>query len=358
MDLDPQFAALLDSNSAPPSKPNAPALASSDLDPAFQAMLSTPADTATDQNTQIAQSVTPQGSNRAMTWLKNAPATAGGELYRLYKNVTGQQMDPLQQAVFNQAKQASPGVAPLTDVLATAPVAMGVGEALPAMGLARLAASAPALGAVQGGIQGALTANPGDRWQQGAIGAATGAALPMIGGAIGKLASGVARTPEAEQLVSQGVQLPVGMMSPSGAVNKVEQALTNLPFVGSKIANARAAVPAQVTERMVQDAVAPGAALTPGLGINDAVSELKSGYDSAYHAAIGGYPGVPAIAHPSGPIPLTQAFTDVANTARAGLTAKASSRTRTDPAGSTAGSDRCGTAKRAGIESHRLAAVS
>lgn len=285
------------------------------------------------QNTAIAKQVTPQGSNRLMTWLKNAPAAAGGEFTRLGMGLAGKKMDPLMQSVFDQAKNASPGVAPATDVLATAPIAMSASEALPAAAarfgipaLGRLAASAPGMGAVQGALQGALTADPGQRLQQGLIGAGAGAALPLLGSGIGKLAKGLTRTPEAQNLVSQGVQLPMGMLNPTGPVNKLEQAFSHLPLVGSKIANARAAVPAQVTERMVQDAVAPGAMLPPGISsdLNSAVAELKNGYDMAYHSAIGGYPGSAVIMRTTGPdIALQQAFTSITNKARPGLTAQA-----------------------------------
>ena len=45
------------------------------------------------QNAQAAASVTPQGSNGVTTWLRNAPAAAGGEMYRLYKGIRGQKLD-------------------------------------------------------------------------------------------------------------------------------------------------------------------------------------------------------------------------------------------------------------------------
>lgn len=296
-----------------------------------------PADPGNDssRNAQLAQSVTAKGSNRLTTWLKNAPMAAGGEFTRLGMGLAGKKMDPLMQSVFDADKNASPGVAPLTDVLATAPAAMAAGEAVPAAAarygipaLKGLAASPVGMGAVQGGVQGLLTADPGQRLQGGLLGAATGGVVPAVGSAVGKLATGLTRTPEAQNLVSQGLNLPMGMLNPSGPMNKLEQAFTHIPFVGSKIANARAAVPAQVTERMVQDAAAPGAQLAPGIGgdINEAVSQLKDGFENAYQTTLGtkgtGFPVSAQIMNTVGAnVPLGKAFQAVAATPRLGLDA-------------------------------------
>lgn len=272
-------------------------------------------------NTSAAMRALPTGSNKFTTWLKNAPIAAGGEFDRLYHGITGQPMDPLSQAVLSGAKNNAPGAAPLTDMLATLPATMGATAALPALGLGAVAANPLALGAVQGGLQGALTANPGQRLQQGALGAVTGAALPMVGGALGKLATGLSRTPAAQSLLDQGVTLPPGLLNPSGAGNTAEQALTHIPLIGSKVAGARNAVPAQITDLMTQDAVAPGQRLPKGLNINDAVSGLKNGYDAAYTSAVGGYPAAAKIMRTTGSdIPLTNAFNSVISTARPGLT--------------------------------------
>ena len=155
------------------------------------------------------------------------------------------------------------------------------------------------MSSLEGATQGALT-SPGNRLQGAAVGAVSNPILGALGRGFGKLVQGVNRTPEAQTLINQGVQLPAGMMSPSGAVNKVEQAMTHLPILGSKISNARAAVPAQITQRMFSDAAAPGASVSAGAGLNDAVSQLQSGYDAAYGQAVGGYPAKAAILRVAG----------------------------------------------------------
>lgn len=274
--------------------------------------------------TSAAAAVTPQGSNRLSTYLQNVPAAAGGELYRLYKGLRGQPLDPAEQAVYGAATKAAPGAATAADFGATLPAAMGAEALAPAVGLSRLAASASGMGAAQGGLQGLLTANPGERTEQGVLGAGLGAAFPFFGSQVGKLARGLAATPAAQTLIQNGINLPLGMLKNSGAVNKIEQALTHLPFLGSKIANARAAVPEQVTQRMLSDAAAPGASVTAGSGLNDAVSQLQSGYDSAYAGAVGGYPAKASIMRTQGSdIPLSDAFNSVTQTARPGLTPQA-----------------------------------
>lgn len=324
--------------------PVAASAPSGDMDAAIMGLLrqTAPAqdtDPSAAQNARIAQSVTPTGANRAMTWLRNAPAAAGGELTRLGMGLTGQKMDPLMQSVFDASKNASPGMAPATDVLATAPLAMGIGEAVPALGaraaypwmralMSGAARNPVAMGALQGAAQGAATADPGQRLMGGAIGGVTGGVLPAVTGAVGKLATGLTRSPEAQFLIDQGINVPPGMLNQHGAGNAFEQAAMHVPVIGSKIANARLAVPAQVTERMVQDAAAPGATLTPGAGsdINGAVSELKNGFENAYTSTLGtkgtGFPMAPVIMNTSGPnVALADAFRSVASSPRLGLDA-------------------------------------
>lgn len=271
------------------------------------------------QNAQIASSVTPKGGNKLTTWLKNAPAAAGGGLYQMYEGLRGKSMDPLTQAVFDQARNAAPGAAPAAQTLATLPATMAAPEALGAAGLSRLAASPVGLGAVQGGIQGLMTAPPGQRLQQGLLGAATGAALPLAGAGLGKLASGLSRTPDAQALIDRGVTLTPGQLNSGGLWNKIEQGLTALPFVGGKIANARAAALPQVTRSILSDALAPGDKLATG-DLNALVDNMQGGFDNAY-SAVHGFGAKPAIVNVKGPdVPLSNAFQAVADKPRLGLT--------------------------------------
>jgi hypothetical protein len=270
---------------------------------------------------RAAASVLPKGSNRFTTWMENAPTAMGGEFYKL-KQLFGGKLDPIEQAVIQQAQQRAPGAGTVGDVLETLPATMAAPEALGAAGLSKLATNPYALSAIQGGLQGLLTADPGQRLQQGVVGAVTGGLMHGLGNAASGLVKGLARTPEAQALIDRGVTIPPGMLGPSGAGNKIEQALTHLPMLGSKIANARNAVPAQVADLMTQDAVAPGQTLPKGLPINEAVSQLQNGYDAAYDAAVHGYGAKPAIVRvKGGDIPLSKAFQSVANTPRQGLSA-------------------------------------
>lgn len=256
---------------------------------------------------------------RTAGWLKNAPVVAGGELYRMAQSLRGKPLDPYQSAVLGVGEQRAPGAATLTDIAATAPATMAAGEVLPALGLSRLA-SPVVKSVLQGGTQGLLTADPGEHLQNAALGAAAGGLLSGAGTLGGKVVRGLSRTPQAQTLINNNIDVTPGLLNPKGPANFFEQAAQHLPFVGSRISNARAAVPAQLTQRMLSDAAAPGDQVVAG-SLGDQVAGLKSGFDAAYDNAVGGYPAKASIMRVKGAdIPLSDAFDDVINKARPGLT--------------------------------------
>lgn len=269
-------------------------------------------------------------------WLDNGLSGAGGRALQLGQwagQTVGMQPDPLKAAVAQQL-QSTPGGKVgsfLTDTALTAPLGGAATSGLARLGGvgARIAGNTLGRAAVQGAVQGAATAPPGQRLGGAALGAGLSPVLPLAGAVGGKVVQGLTRTPEAQALLDRGIQLTPGQMNPTGAIaNRVEQAFTNLPLVGGKIANARAAAQPQYARTMVEDALPPGAKLTTASGdFNDLIAEGQQGFNQAYNTTLrstvpgSGFPVTPKILNTSGPdTPLSKAFAQLAATPRAGLT--------------------------------------
>jgi len=254
-------------------------------------------------------------------WLDQGLVGAGAHVMR----DIGAARDPMSQAVASQADQTTAGKVGgfLGDTgLATA-ATLPVGGLMGAAGLGRLAANPYALSAVEGGVQGALT-SPDDRLKGGILGAVTNPALTGVGRGLSKVVQGINRTPEAQQLLDRGISVTPGMASPTGLVNRVEQAGTHIFPVGGKIANAREALPGQVSQRMFEDAAAPGVPLGRVGSPGDAVSQLEDGFNQAYDRAVGGYPASAQIIRvKGGNVNLRDALQDVIDTPRTGMPANA-----------------------------------
>jgi hypothetical protein len=269
-------------------------------------------------------------------WLDRTLAGAGQgmtDLVRHAGNLVGLQSDQ----DLADAKQID---APLMDTTAgkvgsfigqsaaLAPLGMGVGAALGRMGAlgARLAASPIASGMIQGTAQGTIMADPGQRLQGAGVGALAGGLLPAIAGGIGKLVSGVTRTPEAQSLLDRGIDLTMGQMNPTGMANRMEQAGEGAFGIGDLIQNARDAPMQQYSRVMLNDAMPPGQQLqSASHDFNDLISEASQKFDNAYDNAKG-FPVGAKIMQVQGPdVPLTKALQQVANKPRIGLTADARS---------------------------------
>jgi hypothetical protein len=319
--LDPDFAAL--AGGLDPDTPAAAAKA------AYTAAQSTP------QYLKFGPWTTPVPLPH---WLDNTLGGMGGRALQLGQYVDktfGGTPDPLNAAVAQQLQTGPAGKVGsfLTDTLLTAPIGGAVTSGVARLGGlgARVAGNVFGDAAIQGATQGALTAPPGQRLQGAALGAALSPVLPLAGTLGGKVAQGLTRTPEAQALLDRGVPLTPGQMNPEGAVtNRLEQAFTNLPLIGGKIANARAGSAQQYTRGMLQDALAPGASLTtaPHADFNDLVADAQRGFDQAYDTTLrssaGGIPVAPRILNPTQPnvyVPLTKAFQQLADQPRLGLTA-------------------------------------
>lgn len=163
---------------------------------------------------------------------------------------------------------------------ATAPFAMATGGAAGALGIS----SPIATGALEGGVQGLLSANPEDRLSGALMGAGTGAAVPALGMGVRKLASGMNVTPEARMLRQMGVDLTPGQMNPQGTMNTLEQAWESVPVVGNVVKGARGAAEDQFKQAVLQQAGAPGATVQAGNDLAETLTNAYRTYDAAYDA--------------------------------------------------------------------------
>lgn len=187
---------------------------------------------------------TPQGVDRFLSGTGRGIMNIG----RNIGNVVGLVDDStLKDANATDAKLLATGAGQagnfLGETAALTPLTLGFGagaNALRAGSLASKVLTNPlARGAIEGAGQGALSAGPGNRGEGALIGGVTGTAIPALGSAVGKVARGLKRTPEAQRLLDEGVSLTPGQMNPKGMFNHAEEAMQSFPLVGSAIKNAR-----------------------------------------------------------------------------------------------------------------------
>ena len=189
------------------------------------------------------------------------------------------------------------------------PMTTGAGKLVGgAVAAAPLAAAAPGGaivgGALAGGAAGAVQPvdpNEQDFWQQklqqGAAGAALGGAGGAVVGGIGRMLSPRAATPQIADLMNRGVQPTAGQIAGGGA-NRLEQALTSMPFVGNSIATRRAATIAQANRAAYADALDPIGAQLPdavqagGAGVQHVGDTIGQAYDALESGAQFNYDGM------------------------------------------------------------------
>jgi hypothetical protein len=177
-----------------------------------------------------------------------------------------------------------------------APATMGAEGAIGATSLGAKAISNPFItGAAEGAGQGALMADPGQRGEGALTGAVTGLALPATMTAGQKLAYGLRRTPEAQQLIDEGVRLTPGQMNPEGIWNKIEENVRGVPVVGNIVEKARTQSQQDFQRGVIEESAAPGHVLqSKSLDPNELFKETQDSYGPLYKAAEG-FPVKPAI---------------------------------------------------------------
>lgn len=194
----------------------------------------------------------------------------------------------------------------------TAPLGMGAAGALGSAGKlgAALASNPISNAAIQGGVQGLATSDPGDRGFNTAIGGLTGGALGANQALVGKLVNGLKRSTDAQALLDKGISLTPGQMNPSGTWNQFENALEHAPIAGPLVKSARDNAEHQFQAVAIGQGAAPGAApLKPSGNIQDLLQQAYDSYKPLYDQAKG-YPVSPQIMRANGPnVPLDATFT-------------------------------------------------
>lgn len=197
------------------------------------------------------------------------------------------------------------------EAAATAPLGMGAAKGLTMAGKlgAALAANPLSSSAIQGGVQGLATADPGDRGMNTALGGITGGALGANQGLVSKLVNGLKRTPDAQSLLDRGISLTPGQMNPGGTWNQFENALEHAPVAGPLVKSARDNAEHQFQAVAIGQGSAPGSApLSPSGNIHDLLQQAYDSYAPLYDQAKG-YPISPVIMRTTGPnIPLSATF--------------------------------------------------
>lgn len=150
-------------------------------------------------------------------------------------------------------------------------------------------------GAAEGAGQGALMSDPGHRGAGALVGGATGLMIPTTMSAGQRLAYGLQRTPEAQQLIDQGVRLTPGQMNPEGVWNKIEENVRSVPVIGNVVEKARTQAQQDFQRGVIEESAAPGYKLkNPSTDPNELFQEAQDSYKPLYQAAEG-YPVKPIL---------------------------------------------------------------
>lgn len=148
------------------------------------------------------------------------------------------------------------------------------------------------IGAGFGGASSALFSpvTEGDFWtekgKQAAVGAAGGAAVPVVTGALSRVISpNNTRNPLLRMLKDEGVDPTLGQTL-GGRWNVLEEKATSIPIVGDAIASGRRRAVEQFNNAAINRATAPIGVRVPGTG-QQAVQEAGDALSTAYGNALG-----------------------------------------------------------------------
>lgn len=180
-------------------------------------------------------------------------------------------------------------------------VTRGIGGAGTSMGLggAMAGSASPAVAGV-----GQTLANPALQTSSNVAGALSSQAAAeagadpifqalagMAGGAVPGIATGIAggltKTPQAQQLLDEGVDLTPGQLNPQGGVAQIERAWQRVPVVGPAIKSARTNAENQWREAFIKKAAAPGAKIQTKGDITQVLDEVYDSFTPAYDKAKG-----------------------------------------------------------------------
>lgn len=192
---------------------------------------------------------------------------------------------------------------------------------------AKIVGSPVMRGVVEGAAQGAVMADPGERGAGALAGGAMGSLLPAVIKGGSKLVRGVEKTPEAQRLLAEGVDLTPGQMNPRGMFNQMEESLQNVPVIGNAVKGARDNAQRDFQQSVIRRGAAPGATVPRG-EIDDMLDSAYKSFEPLYDQAKG-FPVKPVVMTTGADVPLGSLF----KTAAATKTVRASDSTRREVAG-------------------------
>jgi hypothetical protein len=210
------------------------------------------------------------------------------------------------------------GGAMLGQAMTMAPIGGGATGILSKLGpIGRyLTASPIARQMIESGVQGAALSEPGNRGVGAGLGAVSGAILPGAAAVGRRIATGAARTPEAQALMDlmQPGTLTPGLMNPQGAAGHLEQ-IPGLPRWAFE--KPRAEALAEYNRVAAQRAAFPGTPIQPGPKA-DLVTQAYRSFEEPYNKAKG-FPMLPAVVNTQGPdVPIQAALAKAAAAPGAG----------------------------------------
>lgn len=181
-------------------------------------------------------------------------------------------------------------------------------------GVAKALAKPLVRGMAEGAGQGAMMADPGQKLQGAAWGAAGGAALPAVAAGAKGAVRGMTRTPEAQALLDEGVDLTPGQMNPRGWYNQFEEGTQSAPFTGSMVKGARDNARLSFNQVAAEKVAAPGAQLqkdNPRAMLDAAYQSFQPLYDQAKGFPIVTIKGKPVIVNQGANTPLASEFAKI-----------------------------------------------
>jgi len=166
------------------------------------------------------------------------------------------------------------------EIAATAPLGVGAGAAA-----TRVIGGRVLPLAVEAATEGAILAGPEGRGGGAAGGAALGGALGLAGKVGSAVVRGARGTPEAQHLVSRGVDLTPGQMNPGGVMSAVEESAAGRLFPTT--AQARQSAKMDAFREVLSNSRAPGTGPLRTNSMEHMMGELRTGYRNAYDSVKG-----------------------------------------------------------------------
>lgn len=159
------------------------------------------------------------------------------------------------------------------------------GSILPALAIPAGAETIPgrlAMGAAQGGMQGAAMTQPGESYAKNA---ATGAAYGGVGAGLatvaGKVVAGAKPNKYAQAMMDRGVTPTPGQLLP-GAVNNIEEKAASFPIAGEAVAAGRQAGVKQMNQALYREVLGPVGEQAPKDVSRESVEEIGNRLSSKY----------------------------------------------------------------------------